>query len=151
MTDEPEAPKLTFKERAFADAYLGPAKGNGTDAAAMAGYAATKRHTLAVQGSRLLTKANVRAYMDAALKARAASVGQVLAELTDVALGDPAKTALVLSGEFGPVGYEFPLRGADKVKALELLAKYHGLLTDRVQHEGEVLIRRYVGVDVDAV
>jgi phage terminase small subunit len=54
--------RLNLKERCFVDAYLGTAAGNGTKAAVQAGYA---RKSGRVTASRLLTKANIRAAIDA--------------------------------------------------------------------------------------
>lgn len=58
---------LTLKERRFVDAYLGSARGNAAQAARQAGYAGS-RAVLKVQGSRLLTKANLRNAIDASLR-----------------------------------------------------------------------------------
>jgi phage terminase small subunit len=47
---------LTAREKAFVDAFMGPARGNATKAALTAGYSKKNaRH----QASRLLTKANI--------------------------------------------------------------------------------------------
>ncbi len=58
---------LTLKERRFVDAYLGSAGGNATQAARQAGYAGSP-DVLKVQASRLLTRANVRAAINASLR-----------------------------------------------------------------------------------
>ncbi len=58
---------LTLKERRFVDAYLGSAGGNATQAARQAGYAG-RSDVLKVQGSRLLTRANVRTAINASLR-----------------------------------------------------------------------------------
>ncbi len=58
--------KLTLKEQRFVDAYLGHCGGNATAAVRAAGYGATTSLAQRVQGSRLLTKANVQQ----AIKAR---------------------------------------------------------------------------------
>lgn len=55
-----KTPGLTLQVRRFVDAYCGSAKGNATEAARQAGYKG-KPNVLAVQGTRLLRKANVRA------------------------------------------------------------------------------------------
>ncbi len=62
--------RLTLKERRFVDAYLGHCGGNATAAVRAAGYGATTSQAQRVQGSRLLTKANVQQ----AIKGRAAAV-----------------------------------------------------------------------------
>ena len=57
MNVMPERP-LTLKQRRFIDAYLGPAFGNGTEAARVAGYRGNDA-TLAVIGSENLTKPKI--------------------------------------------------------------------------------------------
>lgn len=51
---------LTLKERRFVDAYLGSAKGNGTEACRLAGYRGSRK-VLGIQAGRMLAKAGVRA------------------------------------------------------------------------------------------
>lgn len=55
---------LSEQERRFVDAYTGPAAGNGTEAARLAGYQGAA-NVLAVQSTRLLKKANVQAAIEA--------------------------------------------------------------------------------------
>lgn len=50
---------LTERERLFVDAYMGPAAGNGTEAARLAGYKGSAK-VQQVQASRLLSKAIVQ-------------------------------------------------------------------------------------------
>lgn len=57
-----KTPKLTQKERRFVDAFLGSCNGNGSEAAIAAGYAPGSAR---VTASRLLTKANIKAAVDA--------------------------------------------------------------------------------------
>lgn len=49
---------LTEKQRKFVEAYMGPAKGNATEAARMAGYSGNE-NTLGVTGLRLLRNAKI--------------------------------------------------------------------------------------------
>lgn len=56
---------LTVRERAFVTAYLGPARGNGKQAALLAGYAPKNA---AIQASQLLTRLNVRNALEKALE-----------------------------------------------------------------------------------
>lgn len=83
-------PTLDARERGFVDAYLGVARGNGTRAARLAGYAGSP-DVLKVQGSRLLTRANVRAAIDARLSS--ASRTEVLAaDERDILLSQIARS-----------------------------------------------------------
>jgi phage terminase small subunit len=138
------AKALTPKERAFAEAFVGEARSNATEAAAKAGYQGTKRSTLAVTGCQLLRKPNVRAYIDAILLARSASQAQVLAELTDVGLADFKHFLRIKYGRDGEI-VEAKLDPKAKVNALEILAKCHGMLTEKKQitTDGEVVVVYY--------
>lgn len=51
--------KLSVKEQNFVAAFLGPAKGNATDAAVSAGYGNNRRSSK-VLGARLLTKVDIQ-------------------------------------------------------------------------------------------
>ena len=68
--------KLNERERLFLAAFLGPAKGNGTKAAIIAGYA---KNSARVTASKLLTKANIQAALAARVARR---------ELKDIADAD---------------------------------------------------------------
>lgn len=84
---------LNPRERRFMDAYLGGARGNATKAARLAGYAGST-DVLKVQGSRLLTKANVRAAIDRRL-ARDARPTVLAADERDILLSEIARSAAV--------------------------------------------------------
>lgn len=77
--------KLTEKERRFVDAYLGECRGNGTQAARVAGYSAKNgRH----QASYLLTKPNIKAAIEEAQAERTdeaiATAHELDAKLTEI-------------------------------------------------------------------
>jgi len=121
--------RLTSKQEQFIAAYLGNAHGNAAGAARSAGY--KQPH---VQGSRLLANVSIRAQIDAELKARALSEYEVLAELSELARVE--WHVLARARELG-----------SKVKALELLGKYHKLWTDKVEQQSTVVVREYVDGD----
>ena len=136
-------PRLSPRRKAFADAYLGRARFNAAKAARMAGYspAAADR-----EGYRQLRNAEVAAYVKAQLESRAMSEEAVLAELADVA-GAEWRDFLSERSDLNG-GTEVKMDLSAKVKSLEILAKAHKLLTDKVQHSGSIDIRReLVGVD----
>ena len=90
-------PGLNPRERRFVDAYLGGAGGNATRAAREAGYSGSSE-VLKVQGSRLLTRANVRAAIDQHLTRDARS--QVLAaDERDILLSQIARSTAVPAAE----------------------------------------------------
>lgn len=122
----PESKRLTPKQRRFADAYLGDAKGNATEAARIAGYADPQQ-----SGWMNKTNVEIRAYIDARLDAETLTSAEVLAELTDVARAewrDFLQVKRSLDGEILDVRMDL----SGKIKALELLGKYHKLFADRI-------------------
>ncbi len=94
---------------------------NGTQAAIRAGYSA---HTANKQSTRLLTNADIKAAVDAGAAKQHAQLDltaqKVLTELLGVGYAEvKAKD----------------VRVSDKLRALELLAKHLGLLTEQVDHK----------------
>jgi hypothetical protein len=59
--------KLTPKEQAFVLAYLGAAKGNGTQAVQLAGYAGNRK-VLGVTATRMLAKPRIRGAINARIE-----------------------------------------------------------------------------------
>jgi phage terminase small subunit len=121
------AQKLTKKERIFADEYVKTT--NGTQSAITAGYS---EKTARSKASQLLTKVNVRQYIDAVMNERSkdtiATADEVLEYLTRVVRGE----------EKDAFGLDVSV--ADKTKAAELLGKRHMLFTDKVKLSAEVEI-----------
>jgi len=111
--------RLTAKEQLFIDYYLGEANGIAVNAAEMAGYKADSRVYLRKIASDILKRPQIRAAIESRLDEFAMSQREVLAELTKVAK-IPAD--------------DDPRQVKNKVSALAILAKYHGLLIDRVDH-----------------
>lgn len=155
--------KLTAKQEMFVQEYLIDL--NATQAAIRAGYS-TK--TANEQGSRLLANVNVRARVDEAIAKRSRRLGvsqdRIVNELAKIAFINPddvvnfdeatvkssaAKddTAAVLSikvkKSFSETGetIEREVKLNDKVKALELLGKHHGMFKDNVNISGELGVK----------
>ena len=130
--------KLSLKQRLFVEAYVGKAAGNATEAARLAGYKGSDR-TLKVIGSENLTKPDIRdavsVRVDKALKTMSAD--EVIAELVDIG---KAPWSMFSSAEIDRDGnvIGYTLRVGDKIRALELLGKYHKLFTEKVEHSGSV-------------
>lgn len=142
---------LNFRQRMFVLAYLGEANGNATEAARIAGYAEPN-----TQGPRLLVNVGIRVAIDAKLNHVALSADETLARLSDMASADMAdftdpsgedgftlnlakarasgKTHLIKKLAHTKDGVRIELHDAQG--ALEKLARYHGLLKDRVEHTG---------------
>jgi phage terminase small subunit len=121
------AQKLTKKERIFADEYVKTT--NGTQSAITAGYS---EKTARSKGSQLLTKINVRQYIDAIMNERSkntiATADEVLEYLTSVVRGE----------EKDAFGLDVSV--ADRTKAAELLGKRYMLFADKVKLDAEIEI-----------
>ena len=145
--------KLTGKQKAFVDAYLGDANFNATDAARLAGYDSDDDNVLASIGSQNLRKLKVAEKISERLSESAMTSDEVLARLAEIARGDHRHymteggeldiAALVADGKahliksirpnaHGTV-YEF----CDMQGALVQLGKHHGLFVDRMEHTGK--------------
>ena len=132
---------LTRKQKRFADEYLIDL--NATQAAIRAGYSAK---TAKVTGAKLLTKANLRAYIDEQLdrlhSEKTADAQEVVEYLTSVLRGESEGEELV--NEFQGDGISKAVNvkkkpsEKDKLRAAELLGKRFGIFTDKI--EGSVRI-----------
>lgn len=146
---------LTWRQKMFVEAYLGPARLNATEAARMAGYSATSRQSLKVQGYRLLTNAAVQSRVRARLN-QIAPTRETLLERIGVLAGSDMSDLfavrevngnvevvldLVRAAERGALGLlreckQIPtdngvihvVKTHDPAKYLEMLAKHVGLL-----------------------
>jgi hypothetical protein len=107
---------LTHKQRLFVETYLGLAAGNGTEAARLAGYRGSEA-TLAQVAHENLRKPEIAAELQRRVEKTAMPADEVLAELSRVARMDA----------------RIPGAAAPKVRALEILAKIHGLTSERLQ------------------
>lgn len=126
---------LTEKQRRFVEAYLGAAKGNGAEAARMAGYQGKDAHTYSVVADRLLASAGIREMISAA-RSKTASAAIATAEevqefLTATMRGTECRSPIVTMA--GPVTdpktgeiMTKPPDAKDRVKAAEVLSKIRG-------------------------
>lgn len=122
-----DANTLTEKERIFADEYIKTT--NATQSAITAGYS---EKTARSKGSQLLTKVNVRKYIDEVMHERSkntiATADEVLEYLTSVVRGE----------EKDAFGLDVSI--ADRTKAAELLGKRYMLFADKVKLDAEIEI-----------
>jgi phage terminase small subunit len=126
---------LTEKQRRFVDAYIGDARFNATEAAQIAGYAGD-RNTLHAMGSENLRKPTILAYMRARAMA-VMSTHELMEQLAQVIRRDEMEYAQEYRNKLGHVvAVRIDLNG--KVKAIELMMKAHGMLTEKVEHSGTV-------------
>jgi len=133
---------LTDKNKLFADHYL--VELNATKAAVLSGYS---EKTARVQGSRLMTNVDIRAYIDEKqkvisqkLELNAEWVLQRLKDISDRCMVvEPVMTFNYVTKELEETGeYKFDSNGANK--ATELIGKHLKLFTDVVDHTGQVVI-----------
>ena len=122
---------LSKKRQRFCDEYLVDL--NGTQAAIRAGYSAKTAKQI---GSKLLTMIDVAQYIAKQQKiiqnSKIADATEVEEYLTS-AMRDELSEEVVAFGPDGqPVKVSKGLAGREKIKAAELMARRHGLLTDNV-------------------
>jgi phage terminase small subunit len=107
----------------------------------------------------LLTKANIKNYIDKRLKeledSRIAKVDEVMKFLTSSLRGEVEEevvsTMNTLEGETKPVIIKKQISARDRIKAAELIGKRYQLFTDKVNVEGNigVTIIDDIGVEDD--
>ena len=140
--------KLTPKQERFANEYIKTL--NVTQSAIKAGYSPNSAH---VTGSRLLRKDKVHEYIkskkDEIMDDTILSAKELLYLLTQAAVGDETETkeAVVKKGTFernpdsGRMNLvynehvetvEIPIKPSDRLKARDLLGRYHSLFTEKV-------------------
>lgn len=119
--------KLTEKQKRFVDEYLVDL--NATRAYKVAYPGCRKDEVDASNANRLLKKDKVSAYlqqrMEALRKRTEITQDRVLRELAKVALAEGADNIAL------------PFRMADKLKALELIARHLGMFTDKFELAGK--------------
>ncbi|MFE6167024.1 terminase small subunit [Viridibacillus arvi] len=133
---------LTIKQQSFADFYI--ELGNATEAYLKAYPNVKKETTARANSSRLLTNANVSAYIDERMKElqseRIASAEEVLETLTAVLRGEKQGTALVGMGMGEQEVTQVDPTVAEKIRAAELLGKRYKLFTDKVETESKTKV-----------
>lgn len=134
---------LTTKQEAFVLAYIGEARFNATKAATIAGYGKP-----GMEGSRLLKNDEIRARIKDFLEPRVISAEAVLNELADIATADWREFVTIKTNPKTGESVDVSMDLGSKVKSLEILAKAHGLLTDRIDLNANVTATvELVGVD----
>jgi phage terminase small subunit len=129
------------RQQRFCDEYL--IDMNGTRAAIRAGYS---EHTAREIGSKLLTRPNVSQYIAERQKllqnSKIADAAEVERYLTAAMRNELDEEIVAFDHEGSPLKVVKKLAGREKIKAAELMARRHGLLTDRIQAEitGTIII-----------
>ena len=105
---------LTPKQQRFVEAYVWPASGNASEAARLAGYRGNPQ-TLRAVGHENLTKPDIAA---------------AVKERTEKALESMGADEVLRQVSLIACGHEPNARVSDRLRALELLGKYHALWTE---------------------
>jgi phage terminase small subunit len=148
MSEEKEEIKLTGKQKAFCEHFLGKAKFNGSEAARLAGYSERTAGAIAFEN---LKKPEILAYMRELTAANGVNEFQTLHELKDVAYSEWRDHVSIVYDNEGNEK-ECVLMLKDKVKALEILAKIQKLMDDKPNVNVDVNVTKvYAGFDPDKV
>ena len=134
---------MTKKQKRFADEYL--IDFNATQAAIRAGYSAA---TAKQMGSRLLSKVDIKNYIDEQMKQmhdkNIADAEEVMQYLTSVLRGTSEGEVVVVEGTGdGCSEARKVLKAPDekeRLKAAELLGKRYGMFSEKVNLDGAVPI-----------
>lgn len=115
--------KLTVKQRKFCDEYI--KSGNATEAYFKAGYQIKSNEAARANASRMLTKANIKEYIETRLKQleskKLAGAREVLEYLTSVMRGEQTESVATAKGIYDNV----PVSAKDRISAAkELLKRY---------------------------
>lgn len=138
--------QLSTRHELFVAAYVGDAHGNATEAARMAGY-----QKPAQQGSRLLKNAKIAARIAEHVEQAVCRSEDVLKELADVAFADWRDFVEVIARDKTGKPVKVRMDLTNKVKALELLGKYHSLFVERQKIDIDIREHRVIGVPQDAL
>ena len=135
---------MTDKQRKFADEYVIDC--NATRAY-KAAYPDVKNDNVAkVNGSRLLTNANIKSYIEEKLaeisSQKTAKAQEVMEYLTSVMRGESASSVVVVEGYGDGCSeakiMEKPPDEKERLKAAELLGRHYAMFTDKVKTEGAI-------------
>lgn len=132
---------MTEKQKRFCEEYLIDC--NGTQAAIRAGYS---KKTARQMANLLLTKVDIREYIDSLLKEihsqKVATAAEVMEYLTSVQRGESQSAYITVEGigegcSQTVITMKTPDE-KDRLKAAELLGKCYGIFTDRLQASVEL-------------
>lgn len=135
---------MTEKQKIFADEYLIDL--NATRAYRAAYPAVKKDETARANGSRMLTNANVKKYINERLEEihseKTADAKEVMEYLTAVLRGESRSEEIVVEGLGDGLSKAKTMEKApsekDRLKAAELLGKRYSLFTDKVEMEADM-------------
>ena len=122
---------MSARQKRFCDEYLFDC--NATQAAIRAGYSPK---TAKVTGAKMLTNANLKAYIDEQLERihneKTADAQEVLEYLTAVMRGQHTEQTLQLIGDGVQKIADIDVSAKERLKAAELIGKRYGMFKDNV-------------------
>jgi phage terminase small subunit len=122
---------MNARQKRFCDEYL--IDYNATQAAIRAGYSPK---TAKVTGAKMLTNANLKAYIDEQLERihneKTADAQEVLEYLTAVMRGQHTEQTLQLIGDGVQKIADIDVSAKERLKAAELIGKRYGMFKDNV-------------------
>lgn len=122
---------MNARQKRFCDEYLIDC--NATQAAIRAGYSLK---TAKVTGAKMLTNANLKAYIDEQLERihneKTADAQEVLEYLTAVMRGQHTEQTLQLIGDGVQKIADIDVSAKERLKAAELIGKRYGMFKDNV-------------------
>lgn len=122
---------MNARQKRFCDEYLIDC--NATQAAIRAGYSPK---TAKVTGAKILTNANLKAYIDEQLERihneKTADAQEVLEYLTAVMRGQHTEQTLQLIGDGVQKIADIDVSAKERLKAAELIGKRYGMFKDNV-------------------
>ncbi len=122
--------ELTQRQRLFVEAYIGPCGGNARESARAAGYSGDD-NTLSQRGFELMRNPKVAELIGGRVEEAVMRANEVLSELSAIAKADWQNFLEIRRDREGET-IAATLKLSDKIKALELVGKYHKLFSDRV-------------------
>lgn len=130
--------KLTDKQKKFCEEYLIDC--NATRAYKAAYSNIKNDHSARTLASRLLTKVDIKTYIDEQLEKihnkKTADAQEVLEYLTAVMRGQHTEQTLQLVGDGVQSIADIDVSAKERLKAAELLGKRYGLFTDKINFDG---------------
>jgi phage terminase small subunit len=127
---------LTHRQKVCAEAYLANG-GVATEAALAAGYSP---NTIKQGAHQVVHHPKVAAYIAERVAAKIATADEAMAELTAVAFAPWQDFIQVKYDKTGQI-VDAKIMLADKVRALELIGKYHGLFREKLDVTHEEVVR----------
>ena len=128
---------MNARQKRFCDEYLIDC--NATQAAIRAGYSPK---TAKVTGAKMLTNANLKAYIDEQLERihneKTADAQEVLEYLTAVMRGQHTEQTLQLIGEGVQTITDINVSARERLKAAELIGKRYGMFKDNLDVGGSI-------------